>query len=726
MNRNLSLAAFAVGLGVLLWVGVGFVGVSPLALLMTLLIAAVYLLGAWELLQFHHHTNALGAALAELPPPQQQLPDLGAWLGRVPAALQAPVRQRVAGERAGLPGPALTPYLVGLLVMLGMLGTFLGMIVTFKGAVFALEGSTDLAAIRAALAAPIKGLGLAFGTSVAGVAASAMLGLMSALCRRERVAVSRALDACVAGVLRPLSRAQQRDDTFQALQVQAQAWPQVMDRLQTMLDGLERRSQQLSTQLLDQQSQFHHHAGLAYAELAREVGTALTTSLTASATAAGASLQPVVETAMREIAQESERRHQQVLDAAQTQLNGLNSQFAHTATSVAEGWTGALAQHTRSSASQAEALAQALSGFTTSFEQRAAALLDSVQQHLAESHASHSQADAQRLSAWTQALDTTSATLQAHWQQVGAQGLAQQQATSQALAHTADQMAERASQHTSQTLAEMTRLLTQSEALLRTRAAAEADATRQHGAHLAEMAQLWRTEMAALRDDEARRGDAAVARLGELQSALASHLATLGSALEAPMTRLMASASEAPQAAAEVIVQLRREMSHVAERDTQALAERHALMAQIGTLMHSLNQASGEQRAAIDALLASATSVLQQASGRFSDTLDAHAGQAAGVAAHVAGSAVELASLGEAFNHGITLFSASNQQLLDGLQGVEGALQQAMARSDEQLAYYVAQAREVIDLSISAQHAIVDDLRRLRGQAGAAAAAGGL
>ena len=49
--------------------------------------------------------------------------------------------------------PALAPYLVGLLVLLGMLGTFLGMVVTFKGAVFALEGSTDLQAIRSNLEA---------------------------------------------------------------------------------------------------------------------------------------------------------------------------------------------------------------------------------------------------------------------------------------------------------------------------------------------------------------------------------------------------------------------------------------------------------------------------------------------------------------------------------------------------------------------------------------------
>jgi hypothetical protein len=120
-------------------------------------------------------------------------------------ALQNAVRLRIEGERVALPGLALTPYLIGLLVMLGMLGTFLGMVVTFKGAVFALEGSTDLQAIRSVLAEPIKGLALAFGTSVAGVATSAMLGLMSAISRRERIGVARLLDAQIAAVFRPFS-----------------------------------------------------------------------------------------------------------------------------------------------------------------------------------------------------------------------------------------------------------------------------------------------------------------------------------------------------------------------------------------------------------------------------------------------------------------------------------------------------------------------------------------
>jgi hypothetical protein len=36
-----------------------------------------------------------------------------------------------------------------------------------------------------------------------------------------------------------------------------------------------------------------------------------------------------------------------------------------------------------------------------------------------------------------------------------------------------------------------------------------------------------------------------------------------------------------------------------------------------------------------------------------------------------------------------------------------------MSRSDEQLAYYVAQAREIIDLSILSQKEVFEELRQL-------------
>jgi hypothetical protein len=40
-------------------------------------------------------------------------------------------------------------------------------------------------------------------------------------------------------------------------------------------------------------------------------------------------------------------------------------------------------------------------------------------------------------------------------------------------------------------------------------------------------------------------------------------------------------------------------------------------------------------------------------------------------------------------------------------------MDKSMARSDDQLAYYVAQAREVIDLSTMSQKEIVEALRQL-------------
>ena len=173
MNKLLYGAAFGVGLAVIGWIGAGYLQTQPLALGMTALIAAFYLMGALELRRFHQATSALDQALRDLSEPPAALGD---WLQRLPASLRNAVRTRIEGERSALPGPALTPYLVGLLVLLGMLGTFLGMVVTLSGTSLALERATDLQTMRDSLAAPVKGLGLAFGTSVAGVATSAMLG----------------------------------------------------------------------------------------------------------------------------------------------------------------------------------------------------------------------------------------------------------------------------------------------------------------------------------------------------------------------------------------------------------------------------------------------------------------------------------------------------------------------------------------------------------------------
>jgi hypothetical protein len=136
-------------------------------------------------------------------------------------------------------------------------------------------------------------------------------------------------------------------------------------------------------------------------------------------------------------------------------------------------------------------------------------------------------------------------------------------------------------------------------------------------------------------------------------------------------------------------------------------------METVGTLLDAVNHASTEQRSAIDALVAASAEVLNDVGTRFTDKVEAETAKMAGVAAQVTGSAVEVASLGEAFGFGVQLFSQSNDKLVAQLQRIEGALGKSIARSDEQLDYYVAQAREVIDLSIMSQKQIVEDLQQL-------------
>ena len=80
MNKLLFAALFALGLAAVSWVGAGFVGTNPLALLMTALIAAVYGLGALEL---HRYRNATASLATALDAPPQPPTGLDAWLAGI-------------------------------------------------------------------------------------------------------------------------------------------------------------------------------------------------------------------------------------------------------------------------------------------------------------------------------------------------------------------------------------------------------------------------------------------------------------------------------------------------------------------------------------------------------------------------------------------------------------------------------------------------------------------
>jgi len=179
------------------------------------------------------------------------------------------------------------------------------------------------------------------------------------------------------------------------------------------------------------------------------------------------------------------------------------------------------------------------------------------------------------------------------------------------------------------------------------------------------------------------------------------------------ITRLIGAASEAPRAAAEVIAQLRQEMSSSIARDNDLLEERSRILVTLNSLLESIHHAAAEQRAVIDTLVSSTAVALNTAGSEFAAQVGAETGKLSEIAAHVTSSAVEVSSLGEAFAFAVHSFNGANEKLIGNLQRIEAAMDKSMTRSDEQLAYYVAQARDLIDLSVLSQKEIFEELRQL-------------
>ncbi|MFP3501491.1 DUF802 domain-containing protein [Burkholderia sp. SIMBA_062] len=926
MSRiRLDLVVFIAGLLAVCWIGVGYVASNPLATAVTLLIGACYVAGAWELLRYRQATATLSRAVAGLTEPPATL---DTWLDTLHPGLRGAVRARIEGARVALPGPSLTPYLVGLLVLLGMLGTLLGMVVTLKGTGAALESATDLDAIRASLIAPVKGLGFAFGTSIAGVATSAMLGLLSALVRRERVDAGQQLDAKIATTLRVHSSAHQRDESFRLLQRQADVMPALVDRLQTMMTTLEARSVALHDRQIESQQAFFDRTERAYAGLASNVGDALKESAAESARVAGAALQPVVAATMTGLAQEMAALRDTVTGAVQRQLDGLTDGFEKTTENVTAVWNRALDEQRRTGDAVATQLQTTLGQFTDTFAQRSTDLLDGVatrlestesrlsdawrdalarQEQVGETLAGqHAQAlgdaaatferhsgavlaamreshaglqtqlaarDEERLSAWNASLTAMATKLGDEWQRAGAHSAGRQQEICDALAQTTRDLTaqattfeqrsnellstirdshsglqtqlaardeerlatwnasltamatklgdewQRAGVHSAgrqqeicDALAQTTRDLTaqaatfeqrsndllstirESHTGLQTQLASRdeerlatwnasltamatklGDEWQRAGVHSAgrqqeicdalaqttrdlttqaatfeqrssdllstirdshtalqtqlaardeERLSAWNDSLAAmaaaLRDEWARTSEQAATRQQDICDTLTRTANDITAQAQVhasdtinEISRLVQAASEAPKAAADVVAELRQRLSDSMVRDTAMLEERSRLLATLETLLGAVNHASTEQRTAIDALVSTSSDLLDRVGARFNDTVDAETRKLDAVAAQVTAGAVDVASLGDAFGAAVQIFGESNDKLLNHLQRIEAALEKSLARSDEQLEYYVAQAREVIDLSMMSQKQIVEDLQQI-------------
>jgi hypothetical protein len=216
-----------------------------------------------------------------------------------------------------------------------------------------------------------------------------------------------------------------------------------------------------------------------------------------------------------------------------------------------------------------------------------------------------------------------------------------------------------------------------------------------------------------LRDDEASRAEAAAELMSKLQESLSEKVSELALNLERPMNELIATASETPRVAAEVISKLREEITNNMERDNQLLEERQRIMAELDGLSDSLSRSSESQRDAIASLVETSSGMLDKISDRFDQHIDTEVNKLSDIVVEAAASTTDIASLGDAFGQACTLFSESNERLSESLQRIESSLAQSSERSNEQLSYYVAQAREVIDHSVMSQKALFEELREL-------------
>lgn len=434
---------------------------------------------------------------------------------------------------------------------------------------------------------------------------------------------------------------------------------------------------------------------------------------------------------MSGIARETSALHERVAATVTTQLDGLSERFDRSVATVADTWTEALAYHERTSESLNNKLQDALTAYTETFGQRSSALLSSVD-------AAHAALRSDLVNTTTGVVRESAALHAKLADSVETQldglvtrlGVAVDSGASSWTAALARH--ERASEHLT---AEVHRSLEafaetfaqRSAALLTTVndtvAAMQAESAVRDEARQAALCARLDAMAESLQQEWQQAGAQTFGQQEQLCRTLNAAASQIAAEARAQATstidevaRLMHVAAQAPQAAAEVIGELRRELSASIARDNELLAERSRIMETSGALLAAINHASTEQRAAIDGLVASSAAMLETAGTRFAERIDAESARMTDVASQIGSGAVEVASLGEAFGLAVQLFSESSDKLMTTLARIEGALDKSMARSDEQLAYYVAQAREIIDLSILSQQQIVEDLQQVSGR----------
>lgn len=757
MTRLLSVLAFATGLMVILSMSGSIIADDRLTLLVMVLIAVAYLVGAGELLLYQRDTRGLASALTQIPnalPKEHQPADsltLDDWLAGVPESLRHAARARIVGASSALPAPTLSPYLVGLLVMLGLMGTFVGMVATLSGAVQALEGGTELSAIRQGLAAPIQGLGMAFGTSVAGVAASAMLGLIATLSRRERAEVAQALVGHRDGYFKAYSLVSQREETYSALRQQADALPAVVDTLASLSAQLGElgvrvgdSTERTSEQLLARQQDFERGVREDFRQLTASVASSLQASLTNAGEQAAALLQPQVtallEQSAAQFVQASERHAQTLADLHMTLLSQHES-HASQQQAAEQAWRTQMEQGAQQlSASvtselkslalleqqRGDTVADQLAQLVSRLEQQLSELQSGVETQWQVTHSTFSEQwrETQRSLSeqWTESQrallvqlsdgqtallkqsgdtqDLLSGQLQALQAAVGQQWENMQQAvanqwdeTQQTLSQQWQSTQEHVSAQWQKAHDEWVAQWKEScSALSQQWQSSTAALSQQWQVVHGEVTQQWRD----VQNDN-------VHQWGESQQHLSQLLQQIGTTFDSSLSELIEASAATARANAALLEQLNAQTAEHRERENSLLSERRQILEEITELSEALRNSASLQQQIMEQVLEQSGENLIELGNSVGEKLSQSGEQ-------LSGAAQELTTLSNTFAEAVAAFATSSDDIQSALASVSAAMATAGERSDEQMGYYVAQAREIIDHNLLTQQAILERL----------------
>lgn len=672
------------GLLLILRTSAYYAQVDDLALGITVVMASVLLVGVLELWWLASHHARLQRELQSLPAIPEE-----ADIQRLTPPLQALIRARL--DRVALPvqAPVFAPYMVGLLVMLGLLGTFLGLFETLRGAAAALTTSADVEALRSGLRQPMQGLMRSFGTSAAGVAASAMLGLAAVFCRRSAAQVSNALHALVSGPLAKYSQAQRQLVALERLSTQGQAWPETarsFAEVSAKLDSLQTRW-----------AESHDRAATVTAEEIKSAGFALLREIERTLTEVHA-ISDRNEQALSGLSDRWEQAHQ---TAATSLANAVEHTLQRLASTLEEGVTTAAARTSEQLSPLLQENARQTAATTAGYLQQVQEQSEALLQRLDSRQAEQQQQEDNRL----------------------AQLQAQLAAAVQAVAELTEETAAR-EQERGKTASELVQRvkhdLEQAMEILNSRQEALAGLEEAQQQRMSElMTQL--EQVTGMVHETISGQSQAVERLAV---AATERLAEGQTQAQEQLQSFFAGIEQAAQGQAEQMAVHQKEWLDLTTKAGKELLKvenklmaRHETLVQKSTIqgqalldrLTDVQKALAEQQVVQTAALAE---VLEKQFATLQEKVEQSANIVAESTALIQGGGAELVTVAETFGAAVEQQRLAGQQWLESLGSVERLVTEAgEAAAADVLGQHLARTHEVFDRQLQFQQALIEQLR---------------